>query len=428
MTGSGTSWTFTDPALKGLLSRASASTISNMVFRAYAYANNEDNLTVTGYNAQTGALSLSGAFSPPSSGSSFTLYNDADLVNSSTYAIEGNQIIAAVQPGQATVSVSTSPWAFRATNQSNLTIQGFDVSGYGDGDGRAIYVYGGQNEQILNNTLSNIATHANYGFGAINVYGADNLTVSGNSVANITYGAGITDSAGTNTVVTNNTIDSPGWTGIVAFDDVNTSISGNRISNTYGVHANGIIAFSINTTSTQQSQNVSITNNQIENGGGGIAIEGDPSLPGPSATPDNFTIAYNVVTGQPYGVADWGNTNTANIYGNILLTTGGSAALRLKNTSENVSIYDNILEAYPYIDPANPPAADTLSNNVALTTNFLPGGVVGFGTNNTVDAALGSVLQQALGSPGVLPSSIGSILTPAQPGQIGLDWTTGSLT
>ena len=167
MTGSGSSWTFTDPALSTLLSNASPSVISNMVFRAYAAANNATDLTVTGYNPKTNALSLSGAFNPPSSNTSFTLYNDADLVGSSNpypeYAIEGNQIIAAVTPGVHTVSVSTSPWAFRSANQSNVTFNGFNISGYGAGDGRAVYLNGGQNIQITNNTISNIATHNSYG-------------------------------------------------------------------------------------------------------------------------------------------------------------------------------------------------------------------------------------------------------------------------
>ena len=72
----------------------------------------ETDLTVTGYNPTTNTLSLSGSFSPPSSGSALTLYNDAALVGSSNpdseYALEGNQIIAAVTPGVHTVAVSTA--------------------------------------------------------------------------------------------------------------------------------------------------------------------------------------------------------------------------------------------------------------------------------------------------------------------------------
>jgi hypothetical protein len=421
MTGSGSSWTFTDPALSTLLSDASPSVISNMVLRAYTAGNGETDLTVTGYNPATNALSLSGAFSPPASGASFSLYNDADLVSSSNpypeYAIEGNQIIAAVTPGLHTVSVSTSPSAFRSS-QSNVTVNGFNISGYGAGDGRAVYLSGGQNIQITNDTLSNIAAHDGYGFAAIDATAVNNLTVSGDSVGpNIAYGAAIYAANGTNDIITNNTINSPGWTGIIAFNEVNTSISSNRISNTNGVHANGIIAFDTANV-PQQSQNVSITNNQIVGGDGGIAIEGDPALSGPSATPNNFTIAYNVVTNQTtYGVADWGKTNTANIYGNILLNipSANDGSLVLNPTSNNISISNNILEDYEYINPKSPPAADIFSNNVALTTQFLQntpiGGVVNFGTNNTVNAALASVLAQGLASAGGLPSSIGSILS-----------------
>ncbi len=443
MTGSGASWTFTDPALSQLLSNASPSTITNMVFRAFASGDAETDLTVTGYNPTTNTLSLSGSFTPPSSGAAFTLYNDSALVGSSNpyseYALEGNQIIAAVTPGVHTVSVSTAGYAFDETNQSNVTINGFSLSGYGAGNGRAIYLNGGQNIQITNNTLSNIATHDGYGLAPIYADVVTNLTISGNSVGpNIANGAGIDVFAGTNDVVANNTINSPGYTGIVAFDDVNTSISDNQLSNIDGVHANAIIAYDTNSTSgPNTSQNVSITNNQINNSGsaisaGAIAIEGNGAV-GLSATPDNFTVAYNVITNQlNYGIADWGDTNTANIYGNIVLNipSANYASLDLASTSKNISIYDNILEDYPWINPKSPQPGDTFSSNVALTTNFLQNtpvnGVVNFGVNNTVDAALASILQQALASPGVLPSSIGSILRPTTPGAIGTEYLTTS--
>ena len=442
MTGSGASWTFTDPALGTLLSGASASTLTNMVFRVFAAGNSEDDLTVTGYNSATNSLSLSGGFSPPASNSAFTLYNNSALVSSSNaypeYAVEGNQIVAAVTPGAHTVSVSTAPYGLRETDQSNVTLTGFDLSGYGDGNGRAVWLSGGQNVDVTNNTLSNDAEHFGYGLSPIWANEVNDLTVSGNSVGpNIANGAGITVDNGTNDVVSSNTINSPGWSGIVAFDEVDTSIADNAISNAYGVHANGIIAFDNNTTKgSQQSQNVSITNNQIENGNGGIAFEGDPNISGPSTTPNNFTIAYNVITNQTtYDIADWGKTNTANIYGNILLNQSSKnyASLDLFADSKNISVYDNIVEDYPYINPKSPPADDTYSDNVALTTAFLQNtpvnGEVNFGTNNTVNSALGSVLLQGLASPGDLPSSVGSILRPSQPGAIGIEYmTTSSVT
>jgi hypothetical protein len=426
MKGSGSSWTLTDPSLGASLSTSSASTISNMVARTYIISNNELNMSVTGYNATTGALSLSGKFVAPSNSPSVTLYNNPAFVSSSNpyseYALEGNQIIAAVTPGVHTVSVSTAPRAFNAGSKSNITVDGFDISGYGAGDGRGIVFANAQNIQITNNTLSNLATHDGYGFGAISASGITNLTISGNTVGpNITYGAGISDTGGTNDIVSNNTINAPGWSGIVEFNDINSSVSSNRITNAYGVHATGIIAFDVN--GGQQSQNVSITNNQIENGIAGIAIEGNPALSGPAATPDNFTIAYNVITGETaWGIADWGKTNTADIYGNIVLTTSTAyGALALGTSSKNVSIYDNILQGYPYLASTN--TADTFSNNVSLRANDpnLPRGAGE--TGNRANPGLASILQQALASPGVLPASIGSILRPAD-GPIGIDWST----
>jgi hypothetical protein len=427
MTGSGSTWTFTDPKLGAELAGLTPAQIDNMIFRTYVAGNMELNMTVTGFNGAN-TLSLSGAYQAPSSGFSYTLLNDPNVVSASNpypeYAIEGNQIIAAV-PGVHTVSVSTSTGAFYSSGKSNVIIDGFNISGYGAGDGRGIVAQNVQNIQATNNTLSNLATHSGYGSAAIWSSGVTGLLViSGNTVGpNIAYGAGIEANTITNASITGNTITSPGWTGIVAFDDVNTAISQNRISNTFGPHASGIIAFDTNT--TQESQNVSITNNQIENGNGGIFIEGDPALSGPSATPNNFTIAYNVITNQAgAGIGDWGKTNTANIYGNVLLNTNQIAQ---ENDSVNISYYDNIFQAYPYINPKSPLPGVTFSNNVALTTEYLTSDVnntAPFGVNNTVDTALASILQQALNSPGVLPTSIGSILRPASSGAIGIDYST----
>ena len=431
MQGSGSSWTFTDPTLGAELAGLSTAQIDNLIFRTYVYGNMDINMSVTGFNAKTDTLSLSGSYQAPSSGFSYTLLNDPNSVSASNpyseYGIEGNQIIAAVTPGAHTVSVSTagSGYGFQAGGKSNITIDGFDISGYGgsDGCGMGIHLVNGQNIQVTNNTLSNIYTHTGYGYSALEASGVSNVTISGNTVGPNIHGAGIAANSSTNASVIGNTITSPGWTGIVAFDDVNTAISQNRISNTFGVHASGIIAFDTNT--TQQSQNVSITNNQIENGNGGIFIEGDPARSGPSATPNNFTIAYNVITNQAGdGIGDWGKTNTANIYGNILMNT---APVNVIGNSENISWYDNIFQAYPYINPTSPPAGNTFSNNVALTAKYLQTDVnntAPFGVNNTVNTALASILQQALGTPGVLPTSIGSILRPAGSGAIGIDYST----
>jgi hypothetical protein len=65
MTGSGTSWTFTDPKVSTTLSSANPSIIPNLIFRTYLFGNNYRNLNVTGYDPNTGALSLSGGFLMP---------------------------------------------------------------------------------------------------------------------------------------------------------------------------------------------------------------------------------------------------------------------------------------------------------------------------------------------------------------------------
>ena len=427
MTGSGSSWTFTDPTLAKTLSALTPSQISNLVFRTYVAGNNQLNMSVTGFNSQTGALSLSGAFVAPTglpAGPSYTLYNDPNFVKTSDpyseYAIEGNQLYAAVTPGTHTISVSTLPYAFETT-KSNVTIDGFNISGYGAGDGRGVEVFNDQNIQITNNTFSNLATHVGYGYSAIYANAVTNLTVSGNTIGpNIANGAGIELLNDTNVVASRNTINGVGWTGIVAFGDSNTSISYNQISNLYYCHGAGIICYALS--NGPPSQNVSITNNQIANAGTGIDFEGY-NTSGPSAQPNNFTVADNVLTGiTGWGIADYGDTNTANIYGNIVLTTPQAyGPFAVYPTSTNISYYDNIVSKYSYISPTLFTTTNTkFWGNVALAP-YAGGAPPG---TNTVNTALASVLTQALASPGSLPASIGSILSPGSSTPIGIDWTT----
>ena len=166
MTGSGSTWTFTDPKLGAELAGLSPAQIDNMIFRTYVYGNMELNMTVTGFNG-TNSLTLSGSYVAPPTGFSYTLLNDPNVASASNpypeYAIEGNQIIAAVTPGVHTVAISTSKLAFFTSGKSNVTFDGFNISGYGAGDGRGIDAQNVQNIQITNNTFSNLATRSGYG-------------------------------------------------------------------------------------------------------------------------------------------------------------------------------------------------------------------------------------------------------------------------
>ena len=143
-----------------------------------------------------------------------------------------------------------------------------------------------------------------------------------------------------------------------------------------------------------------MTNNQIDGSGAGIAIEGSNVYSGYPSTLNNFTIAYNVVTNAPVGFANWGGVNGAQVYGNIFDTPSGDNSIALGPNSKNISIYNNLMEAYTYINTKSPPVGYSMSNNVALTNAFLGSSPsLPFGTNNTVNTALASVLQQALAAP-----------------------------
>ena len=223
-------------------------------------------------------------------------------------------------------------------------------------------------------------------------------------------------------MIANNTINQPGRTGINVYGNNNSKISGNRISNVLGVHTDGIAVYDVN---GHRNQNVAITNNRIDNAFAGITFKGE-TISG--TQPNNLTIAYNLITNigtHGFGVADWGYTNGANIFGNILLNSPGAyAPLCVAASSQNISYYNNILQSYGWLSSTASLASHTFSNNVALKAGYVPAGV-----NNTVHTELASILDRALAlGGGVLPASIGSILSPMGPKAIGIDYMTASPT
>jgi hypothetical protein len=276
-----------------------------------------------------------------------------------------------------------------------------------------------------------MGTYGAYGYSAIEVSFSTNVTISGNTIGPNIPGAGIGVLTGTNNVVSDNTINS-GWTGVTAFNDIDTTITRNRILNVDGTHACGIIAFDANTkTGQHQTQNVSITNNLFKNdvtsdaglnGDCGVAFEGDPQVSLPMPIPQNFTIAYNVFFNSTPDIADWGKSNTANVYGNILLTIepASDPSIHPAGTlSLHANYFNNIVSQFSYLAPGVPSNDETFSNNVAISSNknIPPAG------NNSYNPALGPVVTQALSTPGQLPSSICNIINKTgSTVRIGLDY------
>ncbi len=435
MVGSGTAWTFTDPTLGSVLAKLDPSMITNLIFRTYVYGNNQLMMYPTGFDASANALSLTGGYmAPQGSPPTYSVYNDPDFISSSNpypeYAIEGNQFIAAVTPGVHTYELSTTKWAFNTHGHTDLFIDGFDISGYGAGDGHALYTDGATDLQFTNNTIHHLALHWGFGAQAVMADKTANLTLSGNTIGpDILYGAAIGANVETNATITNNLIDGAGWSGITTFNDVNTTVSGNRIQHLLGTHASGVIAFDPNTQKgAQQSQNLLITNNRFDGLQAGVCFEGNAYVPGPLPLPEDFTVTNNVFTNMTGpGVCNWGDTNTADVYGNIIMETPTASGLAIGPRSKDISIHNNIMTSYPYIDPKKQDPAYTITDNVALDTQYVLGapvnGIVGFGTNNAVNTGLAPILTQALASPGVLPASICSIIMPGKSGPVGIDYS-----
>ena len=410
MVGSGKAWTFTDPDIATVLANASAAgTLPNITFTAFGASDNEYNLVIAGYNSATNALSLTGSFAPPSpaSLSAFTLFNDPDFITAANpypeYAIEGTQIITAVPPGVHTVGVSLAKAAF-VTNPlpgtSHIVIDGFDMSGYGAGDGRAITATG-TDIKVTNNTIHDLAFAYAAGLTAIGMGGGSNV-VTGNVIGpHVRGGGGIFSGNETGDTISNNTIDSAEWTGIIVYNGINVSVDSNTIKNSNGNHANGIMAYDVN--GTYHSNGVSITNNSIESAAVGcIAFEGDGS-----GRPDNFTVAYNVCKSTSgFGIADWGNTVGANVYGNIVITSADPSSYSLNiGRSTGVTYNGNIFSNFNNFSP--PPANIIFTNNIALTTTHLlspPAGGVGpvdlgaGNTGNSVNVLLAAPMAVIIGN------------------------------
>ena len=90
---------------------------------------------------------------------------------------------------------------------------------------------------------------------------------------------------------------------------------------------------------SQQSQNVSITNNQIENGDRGDRHRGRRS---PRDLRDAGEFHRRVQCDHDsanYGIPDWGDTNTANIYGNIVCSNIPSANYPSPVTGQHLQEY-----------------------------------------------------------------------------------------
>ena len=423
MVGSGTSWTLTDEALGKYLASLDQNSITSIILRAYGYPQIEYNMAIAGFSTTTNAVRLTGSFSPATVGS-YTLINNPAFISASNpyseFAIEGDQFISAVTPGTHTVAVSTLTDAINVTGRSNITIDGFTITGYGGNPGVSIRADGvAQNLTITNNTIID-STSAGASTGAqatIGVADVTNLVITGNHIGPLTNSRGIYAASDVNVDISHNTITQPGFSAIDSYANQNVSIRFNSISDMGAVHAEPIAIYD---TAAGRNQHVTVMNNEINNVVNcGLTYEGltvDPSIS------NDLTIADNVITNATAcGIADWGNENGVKISGNIVLSLPGAMwAVSPGPNSRNTSYVDNIWKTYSYVSPTISPSI-TYTDNVAFTTPS-PANVPKTG-NNIVNAALAPIVTQALSAgSGTLPASICSILMPGTSGTIGINY------
>jgi hypothetical protein len=449
MTGSGNSWVFTDASLATKLAGLTPAQINNLIFYTYVTGNNFLKMTVTGFDGVS-QLSVSGNWTNPKSNWRWSLLNDPKNVSLSSnypmYAIEGNRMIAVVTPGVHNVSYSALPHAFKSHGNAYITIDCFEISGYGANDGIGIFSQNVPNWIISNNTIYDMATSSLYNSPAIKVVGTaalpcTNTVVTGNVIRSFVNSAAIYVQGIVNGSVDHNTMNTLGWDGVFSMGNQNTDISFNRISHTRGNHAIGITSYDagvLNPTNPNlQNINVRIHNNQIDDGNSGIYVEGDPAQGKaenchcPMQTPNNWSVYNNVITNQfndggipcckysSAGTFPW--TNALKYYSNIMYKTGYVSVYRASQVAD-INYSNNIfyLHSGNYNRKIN--YTTTFTNNVAVTaTNAAPSG--GPSSSNRTNTSLAAVVAAALASPGALPAGICTILGVSSGQKVGIDWS-----
>ncbi len=415
--GTSTTWTITDAALAKKVAALTPGTLANTTLNLFGGANWYFPMTITGVNAATNTVTVSGSYAGPNPAGEVDYYltNNPSLIGSnaySEYAIEGNNIVAAVTPGVHNLAVSSQMYGIDISGSSNITVDGFSLNGQGGYATSALYATGSSNIIFSNNTVSNTASAQMVG--AIDGDHNTNITIKNNKVSSVFNTAGIFSYDDTNALITGNTIVNPGATGINIYSDKGATVSFNSLTGVNATHAQGIAVYDL---PNEKNVNVSVKNNQI-NGvtGGGITFRGYSTNSMTQA--NNLSFTNNIIQNAGgYAIADFGYTNGAVISGNILLTANSAiTALDLNNSSQNISYKNNIVQDLSWLPPE---LQGELQNNVAITpSSFVYG-------NNRVDTTLASVLSTALAqTSGTLPSSIGNILSPNVVSTIGIAYTT----
>lgn len=246
------------------------------------------------------------------------------------------------------ITVAKRDRAFNINGKSYISIKGFKISefiGLPDGHHQGVAVFSLNTEvkniTIKENTIYNMRSME--GAAVIDFTYGDNIQILNNEVTNIQKGSAIS-AVLQNSKISGNIIDKVGRTGIrllgtAAYPSLKVQIVGNKIKNIYDIHGNGISLYNNNI-------NCLVADNIVTDASRPMTIQGYNT----PATVHNIIIYNNLLISKGVNavaaLTDWGNKlNNVKILNNILLSPG-SAALALHHEAVNVTVKNNIIEAF----------------------------------------------------------------------------------
>ncbi len=318
---------------------------------------------VTGIDRASGTIN----FDPPGNepytdrDSYYALFNrPSDIDQVGEYFVDNDAGVILLWPESADaatgndLSVNDLPAAFALNGNSNIVIEGFHISRYfGDHDGwqSGTAVINGKspvrNIIVRDNTIDHLRSVE--GVGAIQLDNSADSVISNNVIANSQKSSGIRFNEARNIIVRDNVIDRIGRTGIRLINTENMQISGNQLSNIYGIHGNGMSVY-------LENRNILIADNILRNVPFAFTYHGTDDVD----EANNMWLLNNVILGP---VRSWGSQfdKVTYLHNLIFAEDEVGKAVQISGYEPRTTFKNNIIDGMI----VKPSATDwTMSHNI----------------------------------------------------------------